>query len=79
MPMDTMAVSAFKAKALEIIENVAKNQQRLIITKRGKPIAEIVPYRDHASKPVAGRLAGSLLFEKDIVSPLGEKMWDACR
>jgi hypothetical protein len=29
--------------------------------------------------PKPGKLANYLVFEKDIVSPLGEEMWDACK
>ena len=47
------------------------------MTKRGKPLAEVVPYTE--AKPTAGHLAETLVLEKDIASPLGEEVWDACR
>jgi len=30
-------------------------------------------------KPASGKLSEALVFEKDIVSPLGEDVWDACK
>jgi len=77
--MKTLGISQFKAKALEVIDQVAQTQERIVITKRGKPLAQITPYRDDESQPIAGKLEHLLLFEKDIVSPLGEETWNACR
>jgi prevent-host-death family protein len=77
--MKTMAISKFKAYALKILDQVAKSQESIVITKRGKPLAEVVPFRKSDNIPVPGKLADTLVFEKDIVSPLGEDMWDACK
>ena len=74
-----MAISKFKAHALKIVDQVAKSEESIVITKRGTPLAEIVPYRKSEGHPKAGKLADALVFEKDIVSPLGENMWDACQ
>ena len=77
--MKAMTISEFKAKALKVVGDVAATQESVIVVKRGKPIAEVIPYRRATHKPVPGRLAHTLLFEKDIVSPLGEGMWEAGR
>jgi prevent-host-death family protein len=77
--MQTMGISQFKAHALKILDQVAKSQEGIIITKRGKPLAQILPYRSSDMSPKPGNLAKYLVFEKDIVSPLGEEMWDACK
>jgi len=77
--MKTMAISKFKAYALKILDQVAKTQESIVITKRGKPLAEVVPFRKSDKNPVPGKLADTLVFEKDIVSPLGKDMWDACK
>lgn len=77
--MKTMGISKFKSHALQILSQVAKTQEVIVITKRGKPLAQITPFRnpDLNSKP--GRLADTLVFENDIISPLGDEMWDACK
>jgi len=43
--MKTMAISKFKAHALKVLNEVAKSQETIVITKRGKPLAQVVPYR----------------------------------
>ena len=75
--MKTMGISQFKTHALKILDQVAKSQEGIIITKRGKPLAQVIPYRKSDKNPKPGKLANYLVFEKDIVSPLGEEMWDA--
>ncbi len=77
--MKTMGISQFKTHALKILDQVAKSQESIIITKRGKPLAQVIPYRNSDMNPKPGKLANYLVFEKDIVSPLGEEMWDACK
>ena len=77
--MQTMGISQFKAHALKVLDHVAKSKESIIITKRGQPLAEVIPYRNSDMHPEPGKLANYLVFEKDIVSPLGEEMWDACK
>jgi len=75
--MKTFAITDFKAHALQILGRIAKTKESVVITKRGKPIVEVIPFS--TSKPAPGKLSEALVFEKDIVSPLGEDMWDACK
>lgn len=75
--MKTLAISFFKAHALQVLGNIARTREPVIITKRGKPLAEVVPFSDDKTKP--GKLSETLVFEKDIVSPLGDGIWDACK
>ena len=77
--MQTIGISQFKSHALRILDDVARTKEVIVITKRGKPLAQIIPYRDSISNHVPGKLADALIFEKDIVSPLGEEMWDAAK
>ncbi|MGA1823105.1 MAG: type II toxin-antitoxin system Phd/YefM family antitoxin [bacterium] len=77
--MKTLAISVFKANALKIIDEVSKFQESVVITKRGKAIAELIPFRASKNEAQPGRLASTLIFEKDIVSPLDSDMWEACK
>jgi prevent-host-death family protein len=77
--MKTMGISKFKSHALKILDQVAKTQEIIVITKRGKPLAQITPYRNSEINPKPGKLSDALVFEEDIISPLGEEMWDACK
>lgn len=77
--MRTFAITEFKAKALKLIDQVAANNESIIITKRGKPLAQVIPFQNTRSEHKPGQLADALIFEKDIVSPLGGDMWEASK
>ena len=77
--MTTMAISVFKAHALQTVGRVASLREGIIITKRGKPVVRVVPYESQVSTLTPGKLAAALVFETDIVAPLGAKIWDAAR
>ena len=75
--MRTLAITDFKAHALQVLGQVAKTRESVVVTKRGIPLAEVIPFSPEIPRP--GKLAEALVFEKDIVSPLGEDMWDVCK
>ena len=77
--MKTMGISEFKTHALKILDQVSKTHEIIVITKRGKPLAQITPYRFSDLNPKPGKLSDTLIFEKDIISPLGDEMWNACK
>ena len=76
--MKTMAISQFKTHALKIIAQLAKDHEAIIITKRGRPVARLLPYEDDEQSAEPGQLADTLVFEEDIITPLGEEIWEAC-
>jgi prevent-host-death family protein len=62
----------FKARCLAILDDVQRQRRGVVITKRGKPVARLVPVED----PDGGdALRGSVLYEGDLISPLSER-WD---
>ncbi len=75
--MKTLAITDFKAHALQVLGQVAETKEPVLVTKRGKPLAEVIPYTSEQPQP--GKLASALIFEDDIVSPLGSEMWNACK
>ncbi len=75
--MRTMAITNFKTNALRVLSEVSQRREPIVVTKRGKPIAEIIPYS--GAKRQAGALASCFVFEKDVVSPLGAEDWNACQ
>jgi prevent-host-death family protein len=77
--MKTMAISDFKAHSLQVLGRVARTKEPVVVTKRGKPLVEVIPFRHNDESPAPGKLSASLVFEKDIVSPLGESIWGACK
>jgi len=76
--MKTMAISEFKTHALKIIDQLSQNHETIIVTKRGKPLAKLLPYEDTPESIKPGQLSETLVFEDDIITPLGEDMWEVC-
>jgi len=72
--METLSVSKFKATCLSVLEEVKTKKKRIRITKRGKPIAEIVPVN---TKEKDVPLKAAVTFIGDIVSPVAEDEWEA--
>ena len=72
--MNSLTVSKFKATCLAVVEQVAKSKKSVIITKRGKPIAELIPY-EAETEPVP--LKDTVAFMGDIVSPVAPEDWEA--
>ncbi|HVC83574.1 MAG TPA: type II toxin-antitoxin system Phd/YefM family antitoxin [Chloroflexota bacterium] len=70
----TIGAGEFKAKCLQLIDEVAEHRQPLIITKRGRPLAKLVPIEN--TRSLFGAMAGSVIHEEDIVSPL-HVPWEA--
>lgn len=64
----------FKATCLALLDEVAETGEELVITKRGEPVARLVPICDVG----AADLLGSVVWEGDIVAPIDEA-WDAAR
>lgn len=77
--MKTMAITEFKVHALKVLSQVAKSKEPVIITKRGQPLVQVIPFVENAKENTPGKLAELLVFENDIVSDLGTEIWDACR
>ena len=72
--MQTMGISQFKSHALKILDKVAKTHETIVITKRGKPLVQINHYQKPNKNSKPGKLSNTLIFEKDILTPLGEEM-----
>ncbi len=77
--MKTMAISEFKAHSLQVLGRVARTKETIVVTKRGKPLVEVIPFRHGDESPVPGKLAHTLIREKDVISSLGESIWSACK
>jgi prevent-host-death family protein len=70
----TVAAGVFKAECLAILDRVAQERESIVITKRGRPVARVVPF----TEPEASSLRGSVRFVGDVFAPSGES-WDADR
>ena len=75
MSTRTVAAGEFKATCLALLDQVARTGRELVVTKRGKPVAKLVPVTAKTRRP----LSKSVLFiADDIVLPSGE-IWNADR
>lgn len=77
--MKKIAAAKFKAQCLKVMEQVRTTREPVLITKRGQPLAKLVP----AEKPTddfIGRLEGVFTIVGDIESPIvPPEDWDALR
>jgi antitoxin (DNA-binding transcriptional repressor) of toxin-antitoxin stability system len=71
--MKTLAAGKFKDVCLKTLDEVARTKATVVITKRGRPVAKLVPC---GPPQQGGDLAGSILDE--IGDPFGTgETWDA--
>lgn len=73
----TMKASECKAKFLGVLDEVASTRERVIVTKNGKPVAEIVPFVEKP-KSIIGALKGSIKIIGDIEAPIDVE-WEALK
>ncbi|MBI2603461.1 MAG: type II toxin-antitoxin system Phd/YefM family antitoxin [Deltaproteobacteria bacterium] len=70
--MKTIAASKFKEQCLSLLETI--NEEGLIITKHGKPLAKLIPITTD-SKSLIGKLKGKIKIKGNILST--EEKWNA--
>jgi prevent-host-death family protein len=67
----TMAAGEFKAKCLAVMDEVQAKRTTVVVTKNGKPVAQMVPIIDTKERdPIFGFFRGKGRIVGDIVSPL---------
>jgi len=75
--MDTKQVAAadFKANCLRLMDEVARERRPITITKRGKPVAKLVPVEEQQPVDLFGYMAGTAKICGDIISPIEDAGW----
>jgi prevent-host-death family protein len=66
--MKMMAAGEFKVHCLSVMDEVQSKREAVVITKRGKPVAKLVPV-DQAVDEIYGFLKGKGKVLGDVVSP----------
>ena len=69
--------SEFRAKCLALMDEVERTGEVIVIMKRGKPVAELVPHRKSRPK-LFGLLKDQLFITGDIISPIDVE-WEALK
>ena len=65
--MRTIPATRFKAECLQLLDDVAESGETIIVTKRGKPVARLLPLAPPES------LEGSVTFlvdDEEFIAPL---------
>lgn len=73
MVMNEITATRFKAHCLALLDEVAESGSELVITKRGKPVAQLVPVDEDVS------LIGSIrqmVEDDELIEPIDVE-WNA--
>jgi len=76
MVMQTISASQFKAKCLALLDEVAESGGEIVVTKRGRPVARVVPVEE-----LQDDLRGSVTYlvsEEELLAPIDVE-WEAAR
>ncbi|MCI0341563.1 MAG: type II toxin-antitoxin system prevent-host-death family antitoxin [Planctomycetales bacterium] len=79
--MPTLTATEFKAKCLAILDRIQRTRETVILTKRGKPVAQVAPVAgDRRGRFPQHALRGSGRIVGDIDSPaIPLEEWNAFR
>lgn len=69
-----VAAADFKANCLRLMDEVARERRPITITKRGKPVAKLVPV-EQEPRDLFGYMAGTAKICGDIIGPIEDLEW----
>ena len=76
MKTKTMPAGVFKAKCLAVMDEVHSKCESVIITKRGKPIAKLVPVESEPDD-IFGFMKDKVKFIGDVITPvISQEEWE---
>lgn len=70
MVMETISASEFKARCLALLDGVAEGGE-IVVTKRGKPVAKVVPVDPIDRSSLRGSVT-QLVSDEGLIAPLDE-------
>ncbi|MHB8654572.1 MAG: type II toxin-antitoxin system Phd/YefM family antitoxin [Terriglobia bacterium] len=62
----TLSATEFKAKCLRILDEL--DPQGIVVTKRGKPVAKILPFTTIDNSKLIGSMKGKVIVKGNIFS-----------
>lgn len=71
----SIPAAVFKAECLRLMDEVARTGQPIVITKHGKPVAQLVPVPTEPES-MFGYMSNTVTIKGDLVAPTAES-WDA--
>jgi prevent-host-death family protein len=76
--MQEISISEFKATCLAVIDRVKRTGKPVLVTRRGEPMAQVVP--PPRPRSWLGCMAGTVGRIGDVVAPVaGDEEWEALR
>jgi len=74
--MKAMPAGQFKARCLSVMEEVRKYRTPVLITKKGRPVAKLVPV-DSEAVEIFGCMTGTARIIGDVEAPvIDAETWD---
>ncbi len=78
--MTTINASDFKARCLAILDRVHETGERVVILKRGKPVAELSRVVGDGNCYPQTELEGTVVITGDVMEPVfPEEHWDSLK
>ena len=78
--MQTINASDFKARCLAILDRVHETGERVVILKRGRPVAELSRVTGDGNDYPQAELEGTVVVVEDVVGPVfPEEHWDSLK
>ncbi len=78
--MTTISASDFKARCLAILDQVYETGERVVILKRGRPVAELSRVTSMESQYPQSELKGTVIITGDVVEPvILEEHWKSLK
>lgn len=74
--LESISKSQFKSKALELFRQVERTGQPILITDRGTPVLQLMPYRHDPHAPLRV-LRNSVVKYRLPAEPVGADDWEA--
>lgn len=77
-PGKVLGVSEFKRRCLEVFETVRRRGEEIVVTKRGEPVARVIPV-GRPGTPLRGMLKDRAVIRGDIVHVDWTDEWESAR
>lgn len=70
--MKKVQISTFKAQCLQLLDEVNRTEEQLVVTRHGQPLVVINPYQADSTTKGFGIAKGSAQIVGDIIAPVSE-------
>ena len=65
--MKKISVADFKMHCIRLLKDVNESREEIVITKRGEPVARLVPFDKQKKKNFIGCMEGTAVIVGDIM------------